>query len=63
MEERFLKLREVLSIIPVSRSTWYLGIRKGIYPKPVKIGKRASAWRLSDIQKLVERLSKEQDVF
>ncbi len=60
MEERFLKLREVLSIIPVSRSTWYLGIRKGIYPKPVKIGKRASAWRLSDIQNLVERLSKEQ---
>lgn len=51
--ERLLRLPEVLAIFPVSRSTWYLGMARGIYPKPVKIGTRAAAWRQSDIEKLI----------
>jgi len=50
-----LRLPAVQAIIPVSRSTWYAGIKEGIYPAPIKISARASAWRLADIQNLVER--------
>jgi predicted DNA-binding transcriptional regulator AlpA len=50
-----LRLPAVQAIIPVSRSTWYAGIKEGIYPAPIKISARASAWRLTDIQNLVER--------
>ena len=50
-----LRLPQVQEIIPVSRSTWYAGIKDGIYPAPIKISARASAWRLTDIQDLVER--------
>lgn len=50
-----LRLPAVQAIIPVSRSTWYAGIKDGIYPAPIKISARASAWRLADIQTLVER--------
>lgn len=44
--------------IPVSRSTWWQGVRDGIFPKPVKIGPRISAWREEDIRELIERLGK-----
>lgn len=48
-----LRLPDVLAVFPVSRSTWYQGIKEGRYPLPVKIGSRASAWRVSDIEQLI----------
>jgi prophage regulatory protein len=52
----FMRLPEVLTIIPISKSTWWAGIRKGIYPKPVKLSERTSAWRGKDISDLCKRL-------
>ena len=46
---RLLKLPEVLSIIPVSRSTWYDGVKSGLYPKAARISKRGVAWCEADI--------------
>ena len=43
-------------IIPVSKSTWYEGIKKGKYPPPVKLGERVSAWRVEDIRALLGQL-------
>ncbi len=42
-------------LIPVSRSSFYQGIRDGIYPKAVKLGKRTSAWRLSELMRVIEQ--------
>lgn len=42
------------AIVPVSRSTWWDGVASGRYPKPVKIGARATAWRVEDIRALIE---------
>lgn len=53
-ETGFLRLREVLRYYPVSKSTWWAGIRSGRYPQPVKLGERATAWRVEDIQALIE---------
>ena len=61
----FLRLRDVIGdrdnpgIIPVSRSSWYKGIAEGRYPKPVKLGERASAWRVEDIRELIDELSQQ----
>ena len=55
-ENGFLRLRDVLRIVPVSRSTWYAGINEGRYPAPVKLAARCSAWRVEDIRDLVENL-------
>ncbi|KAA0259079.1 AlpA family phage regulatory protein [Deferribacter autotrophicus] len=52
-QEKLLKLSEVLKIIPVSKSTWYEGIKKGVFPPPIKLG-RSSFWKSSDILKLIE---------
>lgn len=51
--DSFLRLPEVLRIYPVSRSTWYAGIRRGIFPQGVKLSQRTTAWRSSDIKKLL----------
>lgn len=55
--DSFLRLPEVLAIIPVSRATWYDGIKTGRFPAQVKLGPRVAAWRRSDIDRLVETLS------
>lgn len=44
----------VTGIIPVSKSTWWAGVRSGRYPQPVKIGARCTAWRVEDIRALIE---------
>lgn len=53
-EAGFLRLSQVLRFYPVSRATWYNGVRDGKYPKPVKLAERISAWRVSDIKRLIE---------
>lgn len=53
---RFLRITDVLDLIPVSRSRWYAGIKNGEFPAPVKISANISAWRSEDIDALIERL-------
>jgi len=40
--------------IPVSRSSWWAGVRDGRFPPPIKLGPRTTVWRVEDILKLVE---------
>lgn len=42
------------AIIPVSKSTWWAGVKSGRYPKPVKLSKRCTAWKVADIRLLAE---------
>ena len=53
-QPQLLRLDQVLALYPVSRSTWFKGIKSGIYPKGVKVGKRITMWRKSDIQALID---------
>ena len=43
-------------IIPVSLSSWWAGVKSGRPPKPVKLGPRTTAWRVSEIRTLIEGL-------
>jgi prophage regulatory protein len=43
------------AIIPVSKSTWWAGVKTGRFPAPVKLGPRITAWRVEDIRTLIER--------
>lgn len=58
--EGFLRLNQIIGnkktppVIPVSRSTWWAGVHEGRFPKPVKLGKRTTAWRVKDIRNLIE---------
>jgi hypothetical protein len=46
--------RGIPPIIPVSKSTWWAGVKTGKYPKPVKLSARCTCWRVDDIRKLIE---------
>jgi prophage regulatory protein len=45
--------------IPVSRSSWFAGIKSGVFPAPVRIGSRISAYRVEDIRRLIQKLDSE----
>jgi prophage regulatory protein len=54
----FLRLPQVLARFPVCRSTWWSGVKEGIYPSGVKLSKNTTAWLSTDIDQLIERTSK-----
>lgn len=57
-ERTLLKLKEVLEIYPISKTSWYEGIRIGLYPPPIRLGKKTVAWRSTDIEAAINELNK-----
>jgi prophage regulatory protein len=66
MQPRLLRLKQIIGdpnadppippIVPVSKSTWWEGVRTGRFPKPVKmLGERITSWRSEDIVELIQR--------
>lgn len=63
-ESGFLRLSQIVgnpksdpptpAIIPLSKSTWWAGIREGRFPRPVHLSRRCVAWKVEDIRKLIE---------
>ena len=54
----FVRLSSILAPrgpIPVSKSTWWAGVKTGRFPKPVKLGPRITAWRVEDLRTLIEQ--------
>ena len=43
-------------IIPISKTTWWNGVKDGIYPKPIKLSDNVTVWHSNDIQKLVDHI-------
>ncbi len=43
-------------LIPVSKSSFWLAVKEGRYPQPVRLGKRTTAWRVADIIALIDRM-------
>lgn len=42
-----------VGLIPVSKSTWWAGVRAGRYPQPVRsLSRRRTFWKVEDIRKL-----------
>ena len=56
----FLRLSQVLKLIPVSKATWWNGCKIGLYPKPYKIGKRITAWKASEIKICLNNFKNDQ---
>lgn len=46
-------------VIPVSKSTWWAGVKSGKFPKAHKLGPRITAWKVEDVCALIERVGQE----
>ena len=53
----FLRLPQVLRLFPVSRSSWWSGVKSGKYPRAYKIGLHTTAWRVCDIRALLDKVA------
>jgi prophage regulatory protein len=49
----------ITPLIPVSKSSWWAGVKSGIYPQPVKLGARTTAWKVEDIEQLISKLGEQ----
>ena len=43
----------VPAIIPISKSSWWKGVKEGRFPAAVKLGPRTTVWRSADIITLI----------
>ena len=57
----FLRLPQILAIIPISKSAWWEGCRTGRFPKPVKLGPRTTVWRAEEIKEFIENTGIRQE--
>ena len=63
---KFLRLKQIegdpnaeppiAPIIPISKSSWWAGVKAGLYPEPLKIGPNTTVWREDEVRALVEDL-------
>lgn len=58
MTERYLRLKEVLSRLPYSKTEWYRGMKDGRFPRsyqrrPDKAYSRGVCWKESEIDELM----------
>lgn len=54
-ETGFVRLPQILSLIPISRSAWWAGVREGKFPKGIKLGSKTTVWRVEDIRALINQ--------
>ena len=55
-DDALWRLPTVLQRYPVSRSSWWAGVKSGRYPAPIRISSRCVAWKASAIRDLINSL-------
>ena len=56
-ETGFVRLSQILTVIPLGKTCWWEGVKSGRFPKPVKLSARCTAWKAEDIRALIQKLS------
>lgn len=56
----FIRLPQLLALLPISKSTFWAGLKSGRYPlTPVKLSARCTAFKVEEVKALLERLAGE----
>lgn len=53
-DKALARRRQVEHLVQLSRSTIYAAVKAGTFPAPVRIGARAVAWRVSEVEQWLE---------
>jgi prophage regulatory protein len=51
-----MRIPQILKVMPVSKSKFWLMVQKGEFPKPIKIG-RSSFWTIEQVQAFLRERS------
>ena len=61
---RFLKLQQVMSLTGLSRSSVYLAVSQGRFPKQIALGTRSVAWVSNEIEEwMADCISKRSQIW
>jgi len=52
--KQIMKLSEVKSVVPLSTASIYRLIKKGEFPKQIKLSERSSGWLLEEVELWLE---------
>jgi prophage regulatory protein len=47
--DSYLREKELLKHVPLSHTTLWRQVKAGLFPKPIKLTERATAWRWGDV--------------
>ena len=53
-KEGLVRVNQIVRFLPISKCTWWNGVREGRFPKPIKLGPNTTAWRAEDVRALAE---------
>ena len=51
-----MRIPQILEVMPISKSKFWLMVQKGEFPKPIKIG-RSSFWTMEQVQSFIREKS------
>jgi prophage regulatory protein len=57
----FLRLEQILRLYPISKSSWWDGVKTGRFPQPIKLGPRTTAWKASEVMELISSATATQN--
>lgn len=52
MNVTLMRIPQILKMMPISKSKFWLMVQKGEFPKPIKIG-RSSFWTIEQVQTFI----------
>jgi predicted DNA-binding transcriptional regulator AlpA len=55
-ETGFVRISQILEVIPLGKTSWWAGVKSGRFPKPIKLTKQCTAWKAEDIRNLIKDL-------
>ena len=58
--ERIIRIKELLDVVGLSRSTIYRSMKKKLFPKPVKLTEGSIGWKESQINKWMKGRKNDQ---
>lgn len=53
--DELVTAKEITAALRIGNTKWWEGVRRGIYPAPVRLGARCTRWRKSTINQLIQR--------
>lgn len=56
-ETGFVRLSQIMEVIPLGKTSWWAGVKSGRFPKPIKLSERCTAWKAEDIRDLIKHIS------
>lgn len=56
-DEGLVRLKQIIrpeGPLPISKSSWWAGVKSGRYPQPIKLGPRTTCWDATTIRAIFE---------